>query len=120
LTNTLASPSTEKLIAEFIGKKNAKHVVYDAVSESEALDAFETVYGERALVDYFSKASLIVSVGADFLGDWQGGGFDAGYAKGRIPKAGKMSRHFQLEANMTLSGAAADVYQCLLQIKNKH
>ncbi|WP_418264748.1 TAT-variant-translocated molybdopterin oxidoreductase [Flavobacterium faecale] len=110
LTNTLASPSTEKLIAEFVSKNpNAKHVVYDAVSSSEALDAFETVYGERALVDYdFSKASLIVSVGADFLGDWQGGGYDAGYAQGRIPKNGKMSRHFQLEANMTLSGAAAD------------
>ena len=110
LTSTLASPSTEKLIAEFIGKNpNAKHVVYDAVSSSEALDAFETVYGERALVDYdFSKASLIVSVGADFLGDWQGGGYDSGYAQGRIPKSGKMSRHFQLEANMTLSGAAAD------------
>ncbi|SHL88162.1 TAT-variant-translocated molybdopterin oxidoreductase [Flavobacterium xinjiangense] len=110
LTNTLASPSTEELIAQFIGKNpNAKHVVYDAVSSSEALDAFESVYGERALVDYdFSKASLIVSVGADFLGDWQGGGYDSGYAKGRIPKAGKMSRHFQLESNMTLSGAAAD------------
>jgi molybdopterin-containing oxidoreductase family iron-sulfur binding subunit len=39
--------------------------------------------------------------------------FDAGYAKGRIPKAGKMSRHFQLEANMTLSGAA-DAIQRLL------
>lgn len=110
LTNTLASPSTEKLIGEFIAKNpNAKHVVYDAVSSSEALDAFETVYGERALVDYdFSKASLIVSVGADFLGDWQGGGYDAGYAKGRIPQNGKMSRHFQFESNMTLSGAAAD------------
>ncbi|KUJ60349.1 quinol:cytochrome C oxidoreductase [Flavobacteriaceae bacterium CRH] len=110
LTNTLASPSTEKLIAEFIAKNpNAKHVVYDAVSSSDALDAFETVYGERALVDYdFSKASLIVSVGADFLGDWQGGGYDAGYAKGRIPQNGKMSRHFQFESNMTLSGAAAD------------
>jgi molybdopterin-containing oxidoreductase family iron-sulfur binding subunit len=110
LTNTLASPSTEKLIAEFIAKNpNSKHVVYDAVSESEALDAFETVYGERALVDYdFSKASLIVSVGADFLGDWQGGSYDKGYAQGRVPKNGKMSRHFQLEANMTLSGAAAD------------
>ncbi|MEY2870042.1 MAG: hypothetical protein RIR01_2548 [Bacteroidota bacterium] len=110
LTNTLASPSTEKLIADFIAANpNAKHVVYDAVSSSAALDAFETVYGERALVDYdFSKASLIVSVGADFLGDWQGGGFDAGYAQGRIPKNGKMSRHFQLESNMTLSGAAAD------------
>lgn len=110
LTNTLASPSTEKLIGEFIAKNpNAKHVVYDAVSSSDALDAFETVYGERALVDYdFSKASLIVSVGADFLGDWQGGGYDAGYAKGRIPQNGKMSRHFQFESNMTLSGAAAD------------
>jgi molybdopterin-containing oxidoreductase family iron-sulfur binding subunit len=110
LTNTLASPSTEKLIADFIAKNpNSKHVVYDAVSSSEALDAFEAVYGERALVDYdFSKASLIVSVGADFLGDWQGGGYDSGYAQGRIPKNGKMSRHFQLEANMTLSGAAAD------------
>ena len=110
LTNTLASPSTEKLIADFIAATpNAKHVVYDAVSASEALDAFEAVYGERALIDYdFSKASLIVSVGADFLGDWQGGGYDAGYAKGRIPQNGKMSRHFQLEANMTLSGAAAD------------
>ncbi|WP_338841336.1 TAT-variant-translocated molybdopterin oxidoreductase [Flavobacterium ginsenosidimutans] len=110
LTNTLASPSTEKLIAEFIAKNpNAKHVVYDAVSSSEALDAFESVYGQRALVDYdFSKASLIVSVGADFLGDWQGGGYDTGYAQGRIPQSGKMSRHFQFESNMTLSGAAAD------------
>ena len=110
LTNTLASPSTEKLVAEFLAKNpNAKHVIYDAVSSSEALDAFEMTYGERALVDYdFSKASLIVSVGADFLGDWQGGSYDTGYAQGRIPRNGKMSRHFQMEANMTLSGAAAD------------
>jgi molybdopterin-containing oxidoreductase family iron-sulfur binding subunit len=110
LTNTLASPSTEKLIGEFIAKNpTAKHVVYDAVSSSEALDAFETAYGERALVDYdFSKASLIVSLGADFLGDWQGGSYDAGYAQGRVPKNGKMSRHYQMESNMTLSGAAAD------------
>ena len=110
LTNTLASPSTEKLIAEFIAKNpTAKHVVYDAVSESAALDAFEAVHGERALVDYdFSKANTIVSLDADFLGDWQGGSFDSGYAKGRVPQAGKMSKHYQFEANMTLSGAAAD------------
>jgi len=110
LTNTLASPSTEKLIAEFIAKNpTAKHVIYDAVSESATLDAFEAVFGERALVDYdFSKANTIVSLDADFLGDWQGGSFDSGYAKGRIPQAGKMSKHYQFEANMTLSGAAAD------------
>jgi molybdopterin-containing oxidoreductase family iron-sulfur binding subunit len=65
--------------------KYSKHIVYDAVSSSE--DAFEAVYGERALVDYdFSKASLIVSVGADILGDWQGGGYDSGYTQGRILK----------------------------------
>jgi molybdopterin-containing oxidoreductase family iron-sulfur binding subunit len=121
LTNTLASPSTESLIANFIAKNpNAKHVIYDAVSSSEALDAFETVYGERALVDYdFSKASLIVSVGADFLGDWQGGGYDTGYAQGRIPKNGKMSRHFQLESNMTLSGAAADKRVAMSTVNQK-
>ncbi|MGL2965701.1 TAT-variant-translocated molybdopterin oxidoreductase [Flavobacterium sp. XGLA_31] len=110
LTGTLASPSTESLIAEFIAKNpTAKHVVYDAVSESAALDAFEAVYGERALVNYdFAKANTIVALDADFLGDWQGGGYDAGYAQGRIPQAGKMSKHYQFEANMTLSGAAAD------------
>jgi molybdopterin-containing oxidoreductase family iron-sulfur binding subunit len=32
------------------------------------------------------KASLIVSVGADILGDWQGGGYDSGYTQGRILK----------------------------------
>ena len=110
LTGTMASPSTDKLIADFIAKNpTAKHVVYDAVSSSDALDAFQMVYGERALPNYdFSKADVIVSVGADILGDWQGGGYDAGYAKGRIPKNGKMSKHIQIEANMSLAGANAD------------
>ncbi len=110
LTGTLASPSAQKLVNEFLANNpTAKHIVYDAVSSSEALDAFEAVYGERALADYdFSKASTIVAVGADFLGDWQGGGYDKGYAQGRVPKQGKMSKHIQLEANMTLSGASAD------------
>ena len=110
LTQTFASPSTSKLIKEFTVKyPNVRHVVYDTVSSSEALDAFQAAYGTRALADYdFSKAEVIVSVGADFLGDWQGGGYDASYAKGRIPKHGKMSRHIQFESNMSLSGANAD------------
>ncbi|MEY8849792.1 TAT-variant-translocated molybdopterin oxidoreductase [Psychroserpens sp. XS_ASV72] len=110
LTQTYASPSTSKLISEFANKYgNVRHVIYDAVSESAALDAFEGKYGERGLANYdFSKATTIVSVGADFLGDWQGGGFDSGYAKGRVPKNGKMSRHIQFESNMSLSGANAD------------
>ena len=50
LTQTYASPSTTKLIAEFKAKyANVKHVVYDAISEEAALNAFEASYGERAL-----------------------------------------------------------------------
>lgn len=110
LTNTLASPSTNRLIREFAGRfPNVRHVVYDTVSEDAALDAFQARYGRRALANYdFSIAGTIVSVGADFLGDWQGGGFDSGYAKGRVPKNGQMSRHIQFESNMSLTGSNAD------------
>jgi len=110
LTQTFASPSTSKLITAFTTKyPNVRHVVYDAISSSTALDAFQNKYGTRGLADYdFSKAEVIVSVGADFLGDWQGGGFDGSYAKGRVPKHGKMSKHVQFESNMTLTGANAD------------
>ncbi|NND11678.1 MAG: TAT-variant-translocated molybdopterin oxidoreductase [Flavobacteriaceae bacterium] len=110
MTQTYASPSTTKLISELKGKySNVRHVIYDAISESAALDAFQNKYGERGLANYdFSKATTIVSVGADFLANWQGGGFDSGYSQGRIPKDGKMSRHIQFESNMTLTGANAD------------
>ena len=103
LTQTFASPSTSKLISEFKNNyENVSHVVYDAISESAAADAYQAKYGRRGLANYdFEKAKTIVSVGADFLGDWQGGGFDAAYAKGRVPKNGTMSRHIQFESNMT-------------------
>ncbi|WP_298329380.1 TAT-variant-translocated molybdopterin oxidoreductase [uncultured Dokdonia sp.] len=111
LTQTFASPSTDKLIEEFKAKfPNVSHVAYDAAGEQFALDAFEMKYGFRALPDYdFAKADVIVAVGADFVGDWNGGGYDSAYGKKRVPKNGKMSKHFQFEANMSLSGANADV-----------
>lgn len=110
LTQTFASPSTYRLIKEFTEKyPNIRHVVYDTVSFSPALDAFQRKYGVRGLPDYdFSKADVIVSVGADFLGDWQGGGYARGYTKGRAPERGKISRHIQFEANLTLTGGKAD------------
>lgn len=110
LTGTSASPSTKKLIAKLNETfENVAHVEYDAISESAALDAFEEMYGTRALPDYhLEKAEVIVSIGADFLGSWQGGGFEASYSKGRVPTNGKMSRHIQFESNMSLTGANAD------------
>ncbi|WKK65421.1 TAT-variant-translocated molybdopterin oxidoreductase [Lutimonas zeaxanthinifaciens] len=110
LTGSTASPSLAKLAGEFKeAYGNVEHIAYDAVNEDAALNAFQKMYGQRVLPDYdFSKAEVIVSVGADFLGDWQGGNFSAGYAKGRKPKNGKMSRHIQFESNMTLSGGNSD------------
>lgn len=116
LTQTYASPSTKRLIDEFIGiYGNVSHITYDAIAEDAALNAFHDRYGEWALADYdFEKADLIVSFAADFLVDWQGGDYDAGYSKGRVPRLdgngkSKMSRHIQFEANMSLTGANADV-----------
>ncbi len=111
LTPTYASPSAAKLMGELqAAYPQVKHISYDAIAQHAALDAFEAAYGERALADYnLAKAEVIVSIGADFLGDWQGGGYDSAYAKGRVPQEGKMSKHFQVEANMSLSGANADV-----------
>ncbi len=110
LTQTYASPSTQRLMGKFKASySNVNHVTYDTISEDAALTAFEQRYGERALPDYdFEKAGLIISFGANFLADWQGGGYDASYARSRVPKNGKMSRHVQFEANMTTTGGKAD------------
>ena len=109
LTGTLASPSTEQLISDFTtAYPNIKHVTYDAISESGTADAFEEMFGERAVPNYhFDKAHTIVSFGADFIGDWQGG-FEKGYAASRNPDSGHMSYLVQFEANMSLTGANAD------------
>ncbi|QNM85491.1 TAT-variant-translocated molybdopterin oxidoreductase [Polaribacter pectinis] len=109
LTGTMASPSTSKIVEEFItAYPNTKHVVYDAVSESGAVDAFMAMYGKRALPNYhLDKAKTIVSFGADFLGDFHGG-FEKAYINGRKPQTGKMSYHVQLESNMSLTGANSD------------
>ena len=114
MTPTLASPTTEKIINDFITIfPNVKHVTYDAISSNAALNAYQKHYGKRALADYdFSKAKTVVGIDADFLGDWQGGGYEQGYAIAKTPTKnnGKanMSWHMQIESNMSLTGANAD------------
>ena len=113
LTQTQCSPTTKLILDKFLSKySNIEHIEYDTISSSSALDAFENIYGIRALADYdFSKAETIVSVDADFLSDWQGGSYSSGWSKTRVPNAdnnNSMSYHIQFESNMTLSGANAD------------
>jgi molybdopterin-containing oxidoreductase family iron-sulfur binding subunit len=113
LTQSFASPTTEKIITDFTKKySNIKHVVYDSISNSAALDAFQNSYGKRALADYdFSLSNTIISIDADFMSDWQGGNYSSGWSKNRVPNKGNeytMSYHLQFESNMTLTGANAD------------
>ena len=113
LTQTYPSPSSKEIISEFLDAyPNISHVTYDTISNSSTLDAFENIYGLRAMADYdFSKAENIISIDADFLSDWQGGGYSSGYTKTRIPDKSQnktMSYHIQFESNMSLTGSNAD------------
>ena len=114
MTPTLASPTTKKIIDDFVKVfPNITHVIYDSISSDSALNAFEKYYGIRALADYdFSKADTIVGIDSDFLGDWQGGGYEKEYAEAKRPKKrnnkAEMSWHMQFESNMSLTGVNAD------------
>jgi len=109
LTPSLPSPTTKKLIAEFATKyPTTQHVVYDAVSYSNALDAAQEVYGKRELPFYDLKnTELVVAFNADFLGDFNGGGMEGDYGVVRKPGP-NMLRHIQVESVLSLTGANAD------------
>ena len=110
LTSTIISPTTEKLITDFSAKYgNVKHIQMDEVSYSGMLDANESSFGLRALPTYsFDQAEVIVSFGSDFLGNWGNTDCATQYAKGRNPKNGTMSKHYQVESTLTLTGSNAD------------
>ncbi|MAY84964.1 MAG: hypothetical protein CMP59_12615 [Flavobacteriales bacterium] len=114
LTNSISSPSTLKLIANFQEKypdADIQHINYDAASFSGALSANEEAFGKRALPSYhLNKAKSIVSIGGDFLNTFPNSVMLAKqYAQGRNPEKGWMSKHFQFESSMSLTGSNADV-----------
>ena len=113
VSTTILSPSTKKVIAEFKAKYPAtEHITYDAHSVSGLIKANEKSFGKAVVPSYdFSKAEVIVSFGADFLGTWISPiEFARQYAVNR--KLGKskktMSKHYQFESNLSLTGSNAD------------
>jgi MoCo/4Fe-4S cofactor protein with predicted Tat translocation signal len=113
VTNTILSPSTEKAIAAFADAMGDVEVItYDPISNYGITKASESYYGVSALPSYhFDQAKVIVSFSADFLGTWISPiEFSKQYSKGRKISKGNanMSRHFQFESNLSLTGANAD------------
>ncbi len=128
LSNSILSPSTKAVIAKFtekyqgvvqnteeesLSEKSAvvKHITYDAVSNAGIVNANKADFGKAVIPTYdFSKAKTIVSIGADFLSTWLSSVEYAGqYAIGRNPDENWMSKHYQFETNMSLTGTNADV-----------
>ncbi|MFN6943391.1 MAG: TAT-variant-translocated molybdopterin oxidoreductase [Cytophagaceae bacterium] len=116
VSSTIMSPSTKKVIADFISRyPAAQHIQYDALSSSGMLAANQISFGKRAVPSYdFSQAKVIVSFGADFLSTWIS---PIEYAKQysstrKLSKEKKtMSRHYQFETVLSITGSNADYRQ---------
>lgn len=119
LTPTIISPSTQKLIGEFVTAYNAEWHQYDAIPMDGYREANKRVFGTNTLPEYrFDKADCIVSVGCDFLGTWLSPvEFSGQYAKRRdlFNGDGNLNKHYQIEAGMSLTGSNADI-----RIKAEH
>jgi MoCo/4Fe-4S cofactor protein with predicted Tat translocation signal len=113
LTGTITSPTLNKAIAEFVLKyPGAKVVTYDGISSSAIRVAHQNTIGKAIIPAMdFSKAEVIVSFGADFLGNWIAPiQFSKQYGQNRkVSKAKQtMSRHYQFESILSLTGSNAD------------
>ena len=113
VSNTVISPSTLKAIEDFKSKySTTEHVMYDQVSANGIAIANERSFGMKVIPSYnFNKANVIVGIGADFLGTW-GSHIENAVQYAETRKIGdkkkNMSRHYQFESNMTLTGSNAD------------
>ncbi len=113
VSKTILSPSTKAVIDQFIEKyPTTELVMYDAISAYGIVKANEESFGKAVIPTYnFDKAKTVVSFGADFLGTWiNPNRFSSDFVKNRKLNYGKkeMSRLYQFETNLSLTGANAD------------
>ena len=113
MTSTIISPATIKLINEFTATfPNVKWVKYDPLPFSAMREANQMNFGKNMIPFYqFDKADVMVGFNADFLGNWlMPVTFSKQFSKTRKLKDGdrKMSRLYQFESNMSLTGSNAD------------
>ena len=117
VSNTVISPTVQSSIAALAASLGStveaptfEHIQYDAVSYSGIRLANLASFGLNVIPDYnFAAAKTIVSIGADFIGSWLlSNQYQSEYLVNRNPDSKWMSRHFQFESMMSLSGSNAD------------
>jgi MoCo/4Fe-4S cofactor protein with predicted Tat translocation signal len=103
-----------------VADEKIKWVQYDAISYNAIRDSHQKSFGPAdnatdtshwIIPDYdFSKAKVVVGVNADFLGNWMLPNQNAvGYRQNRQAENEWMSKHFQFETTLSLTGSNADV-----------
>ncbi|HEX7016361.1 MAG TPA: TAT-variant-translocated molybdopterin oxidoreductase [Cyclobacteriaceae bacterium] len=113
VSHSILSPSTRRVLEQFrAAYPTTQQVVYDQHSHYGMLKANEESIGAAIIPSYdFSKANVIVSIAADFLSTWLSPiEFTRQYAQTRAVGEDKktMSRHYQFESILSLTGANAD------------
>ncbi len=113
LTSTIISPSTKKMINDFLNTyPTAQWITHDAISYNAIRKAHETQFNQAVIPSYdFSKAALVVGFNADFLGTWLSPvEFAKQYSAARKLLNGEktMLRHIQYETTLTITGGSAD------------
>jgi molybdopterin-containing oxidoreductase family iron-sulfur binding subunit len=108
----ILGPTAEKAIGQFVAAFPTAQVVhYDPFGDSAIADAHAQTHGLRVVpLLHFDHAAVIASFGADFLGTWlQPVSFTRQWARARdVAKRNGMSRHYQVEPHLTLTGSNAD------------
>ncbi|MCZ2140366.1 MAG: TAT-variant-translocated molybdopterin oxidoreductase [Bacteroidia bacterium] len=117
VSGNINSPSAKRAITEFTTKyPQAKHVTYEPISYNAIIEANNQSFGKAVIPGYqFDKANVIVGFNADFLGTWIS---PVEYTKQWVKNrkvgstnngAKTMSRHYQFESNLSLTGSNADI-----------
>jgi len=113
LTDSVSGPAERERIGAFLsGFGDGAHITYDPLSASAIVDSHLETHRLEAMPRYrFDRAAVIVSLGADFLGDWLSPvEHTAAYRQGRsLDGEGEaFSHHVQLESRLSLTGSNAD------------
>ena len=117
LSNRLLGDSTLKLTGEFLAAfAGGQHIQLDDFACSDVVEGQIESYGSSVVPHYhFGKADVVLSLGADFLGNWGSSvEYSADWVKGgripdaKNPSAARMSKLFVAESMMSVTGANAD------------
>ncbi|MBN1339898.1 MAG: TAT-variant-translocated molybdopterin oxidoreductase [Bacteroidales bacterium] len=113
LSSTVISPSTLKILESFRQVYPMTEIIfYDPVSYSASVMVTGALFGGKGLPDYrFDKARVIAGFNADFLGTWLSP-VSFAYRYGLSREIGgdkkQMSKHYQFESCLSLTGSNAD------------